>query len=225
MKQCFSTLLALLVVSCNNKSANKSESSANVQHYGNSLTMDSVLTFSFVTNFSHQNISNKSDRQIDLLFNSINNYLGGQTNYNIHFKTECLQCEPIQEYMGGLLFAKRLLITNEQIKYYKTDFEIPDSLNRIELYSDHGERTNPKFNFTNGKGSINYVGVSCNDADYNKVRLTYSTGEIEIDSLINASFFEYDLNKDGYQEQFLIGTRNCTPELIILRINKSNNKK
>jgi hypothetical protein len=225
LKHYFYILLTLLFASCDNKTTTNSESSVSDQQKTDSLTIDSILTFSFVTNFSHQNISNKSDRQIDLLFNNINNYLGGQTNYKVHFQTECLRCEPIQEFMGGLLFAKRLLITKDQIKYYKTDFDIPDSLNRIEFNSDHRERINPKFKFTDGRGSIKYVGVSCNDADYNKVRLSYSTGEVEIDSLINASFFEYDLDKDSQKEQYLIGTRSCSQEFIILRINKPNNTK
>src|SRR5690606_41813849 len=99
--------------------------------------------------------------------------------------------------MGGLLFAKRLLITTDQIKYYKNDFDIPDSLNRIKFYSDDRERTNPKIQFTDGKGSIKYIGICCNDADVNKVRLTYPTGEIIIDSSITASFDEYDVNADG----------------------------
>ena len=187
-----------------------------------SLATDSILTFSFVTNFSHQNISNKSDRQIDLLFNGIDNYLGGQANHKVHFQTECLPCESIQEYMGGLLFAKRLLITSDQIKYYKNDFDIPDSLNRIKFNTDDRESTNPKFQFSDGQGGIKYIGVSCNDTDFNKVRLKYPTGEILIDSLINASFFEYDLNTDGQKEQYLLGSRSCSQEFVILRIRKPN---
>lgn len=204
---------------------NKSESLITVKPKTDSLAADSVLIFSFVSNFSHQSISNKSDRQIDMLFNSIDKYLGGQPNPKVHFQTECLPCEPIQEYMGGLLFAKRLLITKDQIKYYKNNFDIPDSLNRIKFNSDYRERTNPKFQFTDGNGSIKYLGVSCNDADFNKVRLSYSTGEIVIDSLINASFFEYDLNLDGQKEQYVLGSRSCSQELVIFRIRKSKDLK
>lgn len=218
-------ILVLLITSCDNKKTSVTDRSVTDKTEIDPSVMDSILTFAFVPNFSHSNISNNSDRQIDLLFNNIHNYLGGQSNYKVHFRTECLRCEPIQEFMGGLLFAKRLLITTNQIKYYKEDFGIPDSHNRIEFNSDHRERTNPKFKFTSGKGSIKYIGASCSDADFNKVRLSYATGEIVIDSLINASFFEYDLNSDGQIEQYLMGTRNCNQEFIILRIRKPNDIK
>lgn len=225
MKHFIYIILALLVASCDNKTTSNSESSVTDKHKTDSLATDSILTFPFVTNFSHKTISNKSDRQIDLLFNSVDNYLGGQPNYKVHFQTECLPCEPIQKYMGGLLFAKRLLITTNQINFYKNDFGIPDSINRIKFNSDDRERTNPKFQFSDGKGSIKYIGISCNDADFNKVRLTYPTGEIVIDSLINASFFEYDLNMDGQKEQYLLGSRSCNQEFVILRIRKTNDIK
>ncbi len=225
MKHFIYILLVLLVASCDNKTTTKSDSSVTDKPKIDSLATDSILTFSFVTNFRHQNISNKSDRQIDLLFNSIDKYLGGQSNHKVHFQTECLPCEPIQECLGGLLFAKRLLITKDQIKYFKNDFDIPDSLNRIKFNSDDRERTNPKFQFTDGKGTIKYIGISCNDADFNKVQLTYSTGEIVIDSLINASFFEYDLDTDGQKEQYLLGSRSCSQEFVLLRIRKPNDTK
>ena len=225
MKYFICILLVLLVASCDNGTKTVSDSSLSDKTKAESSTTDSVMTFSFVTNFSHPNITNKSDRQIDMLFNGIDNYLGGQSNPNVRFHTECMRCEPIQEYMGGLLFAKRLLISNDKITYFKTGFEIPDSLNRIELISDDGERTNTKFEFTDGKGSIRYIGISCIDADFNKVSLLYTTGEVIIDSLINASFFEYDSDADGQKEQYLFGTRNCSQEFVILRIRKPKDKK
>jgi hypothetical protein len=225
LKHIIFILLVLLVTSCDNRTKTVSDNSVIDKPKTDSSATDSILTFSFVTNFSHQNISNKSDKQIDLLFNGIDNYLGGQSHHKVHFHTECLPCEPIQEYLGGLLFAKRLLIMTDQIKYFKNDFDIPDSLNRIKFNSDHRERTNPKFQFTDGKGSIKYLGISCNDADFNKVLLTYSTGEIIIDSLINASFFEYDLNTDGQKEQYLLGSRSCSQEFVLLRIRKPNDTK
>ncbi|MEZ5013988.1 MAG: hypothetical protein R2794_06820 [Chitinophagales bacterium] len=218
-------ILVSFFASCDNKTTTIPESLATDRSQTDSLATDSVLTFSFVTNFSHKNISNTSDRQIDLLYNGIDNYLGGHSNHKVHFQTECLACEPIQQYMGGLLFAKRLLIATDQINYYKKDFDIPDSINRIKFSSDGRERTNPKFQFSDGKGSIKYIGISCNDADFNKVRLTYPTGEIVIDSLINASFFEYDLNMDGQKEQYLLGLRSCSQEFVILRIRKASDTK
>lgn len=218
-------ILSLFVASCNNKATSNSNISEADKQKKDALATDSILTFSFVTNFSHTNISNKSDRQIDLLFNGIDNFLGGKPNHKVQFQTECLPCEPIQEFMGGLLFAKRLLITKNQINYYKKDFDIPDSINRIKFNSDNRERINPKFQFSDGQGNIKYIGVSCNDADFNQIQLKYHTGEILIDSLINVSFFEYDLNTDGQKEQYLLGSRSCSQEFVILRIRKPNDGK
>ncbi|MGB3007473.1 MAG: hypothetical protein WBC06_13240 [Chitinophagaceae bacterium] len=183
-------------------------------------TIDTPLIFNYQTNFVDRNIINKSDRKVDLLFNGVEGYLGGHSISTVGFRTECMGCESIQEFKGGLLFGKRLLITAENIKYYKNNFDIPDSINRINIFSDGRERTNPKFNFRDGKGSIKYIGISCNDADFNKVRLTFPRGEIIIDSLINASFFEYDLDVDGQKEQYLFGYRNCNQEMVILRTRK-----
>jgi hypothetical protein len=223
LRHFFYLLLALSVTSCgDHKPATISGHPTTENPQVDSSATDSILTFSFVMNFSHQNISNKSDRQIDLLFNGIGNYLGGQRNDAVQFRTECLPCEPIQAYMGGLLFAKQLLITPAQIKYFKNDFDIPDSLNRIKFNTDGRERKNPRFLFKDGKGSIKYIGISCNDADFNKVQLTYPTGEIVIDSLINASFFEYDLNMNGQKEQYLLGSRSCNQEFVLLRIRNPN---
>jgi hypothetical protein len=142
LKHIIFILLVLLVTSCDNRTKTVSDNSVIDKPKTDTSATDSILTFSFVTNFSHQHISNKTDRQIDLLFNGIDNYLGGQSNHKVHFQTECLPFEPIQEYLGGLLFAKRLLITTDQIKYFKNDFVIPDSLNRIKFNSDDRERTN-----------------------------------------------------------------------------------
>lgn len=183
-------------------------------------TIDSALIFHYQTNISDKLITNKSDRKVDLLFNGVEGFLGGHRVLNVRFKTECMGCMSVQEFHGGLLLGKRLLITADNIKYYNTKFDISDSINRIELFSDGRERTNPKFNFKEGKGSIKYIGISCNDADFNKVRLTFSTGEIIVDSMINASFFEYDLDADGQKEQYLFGLRNCSQELVILRTRK-----
>lgn len=180
-------------------------------------TIDTALIFNYQANFVDRNIINNSDRKVDLLFNGVEGYLGGHSISNVSFRTECMGCQSIQEFKGGLLFGKRLLITAENIKYYKNSFDIQDTINRINIFSDGRERTNPKFNFQDGKGSIKYIGISCNDADFNKVRLTFPKGEIIIDSLINASFFEYDLDADGQKEQYLFGYRNCNQEMVILR--------
>ena len=210
-----------LLYSCENKRRKLPENSSATTNQQTAGT-DSILTFYFNTNFTDKNIENNSDRKIDLLFNGVTGYLGGQSSSQVRFNTECMLCEPLQEFNGGLLFGKQLLITNDSIRYYKNTFDLPDTLNRIRTISN-AERKNPKFNLQHGKGNARYIGMSCNDADFNKVRLTFPTGQVIVDSLINASFFEYDLNKDGQKEHFLMGMRNCSQELVILRM--SNNSK
>lgn len=220
MKQFIYIAGLLLFYSCKNKPAKVTETLLPDQPPTQVATIDTALIFDYQTNFVDRNIINKSDRKVDLLFNSVEGYLGGHSISNVGFRTECMGCQPIQEFKGGLLFGKRLLITSDNIKYYKNNFAIPDSINRINIFSDGRERKNPKFNFQDGKGSIKYTGISCNDADFNKVRLTFPKGEIIIDSLINASFFEYDLDADGQMEQYLFGYRNCNQEMVILRTRK-----
>jgi hypothetical protein len=184
---------------------------------------DSVFFFSYQNNFKDKNISNNSAKQIDLLFNGVDNYFGGNKNTGVHFSTECMGCEPIQEFQGGLLYAKRFMITPEEIRFCQS-YYISDSAKTVRRYSDNREKTNPSFNFKEGTVSIKYTGVSCNDADFNQVKLSYSSGNIIVDSLINASFFEYDLDTDGRKEQYLLGTRNCSQEIVLLRIRDRSEK-
>ena len=205
-----------LLYSCENNTRKLTENSSETTNQHTAGT-DSILTFYFDTNFTDKNIENNSDRKIDLLFNGVTGYLGGHRDPDVSFNTECMRCQAVQEFNGGILFGKQLLITNDNIRYYKNTFDLPDSLNRINIISN-AERKNLKFNFQQGNGNASYIGMSCNDADFNKILLTYPTGQILVDSLINASLFEYDLNKDGQKEQFLMGMRNCTQELVILRM-------
>jgi hypothetical protein len=211
-------LVLTLYYSCNGSRSEQKEPLLTRQPTSNQAAADSVFTFEYQINFADKNITNKSDRKVDLLFNGIDNYFGGHESPIVRFSTECMRCQPVQEFQGGVLFGKRLLITRNNIKYHKADFDIPDSINRIAVFSDRRERTNPKFNFQEGNGSIKYIGISCNDTHFNKVRLTFPSGDIIIDSLINAAFFEYDLDADGKKEQYLLGFRNCSQELAALRI-------
>ena len=220
LKQFTYILTLIFFYSCISNTSKEKEPLLAEQPIAMQTLVDSALIFQYQTDFTDKNITNKSDRKIDLLFNGIENYFGGHESSIVRFRTECMGCLPVQEFDGGLLFGQRLLITSNNIKYYKANFDIPDSINRIKLYSDSRERTNPKFTFKDGNGHIKYTGISCNDADFNKVRLTFSPGYIIIDSLINASFFEYDIDADGQNEQYLLGFRNCSQELAILRIRK-----
>ncbi|MCX6351993.1 MAG: hypothetical protein NTX03_09030 [Bacteroidetes bacterium] len=218
MKKAIPFILILIIfASCDSKIKKSVNSKKNKVVKIDSTLADSFATYTYVNNIHDHNIINKSDRQIDLLYNSVNGYIDGKKNYRVFFHSECLICEPVQKFKDGLLFAKRIIITPNKIRYYKDDFKIDDSINQVKS-SKIRERETVKLKFDGGNGSVSYQGMSCNDADYNKVQLHYKTGSIEIDSFINASFFDYDLDSNGEKEQYLIGARSCDQELIILRI-------
>ena len=223
MKSIIYISLLLFLSSCDSKTDKQSKVSQPAKPKINSNVADSVLVLKYKIDVSDRNIKNSSDRKVDLLFNGVDNHLGGQRNPKVNFHTECMFCEPVQKFRNGLLFAKRLLITSDEIKYYKTDFNIPDSSNLIKLVTPR-ERNNPRFSFEGGKGRIKYLGISCNDADFNKTKLSFETGDVVVDSIINVSFFEYDLNSDGQKEQYLLGSRSCSQELVILRVRKNSDK-
>lgn len=183
-------------------------------------TLDTVLTLGYKLDISNINIKNSSDRQIDILFNGVDGFLGGHKNMNVNFRTECMMCEPVQKFQGGLLFAKRLLLKSDQARFYPQDFNIPDSIDLVKCIGYYGERKKMNFRFEDGAGTMRYLIQSCNDADYDNVQLKYKSGSVTVDSIINATFFEFDLDTDGIKEQYLYGTRNCSQELVILRICK-----
>lgn len=218
-------IIGIILTSCDNKTITTSDI-VRIKLPKKSIEIeDSISIIYYLNNIYHPIVFSKSDRQIDLLYNNINNYIGKPKNEKVYFQTECLSCEPLQKFEDGLLFAKQLLITSDKIKYFKKSKDIPDSLNRVKLKSINREKIVSKFKFSNGKGSIRYLDNSCIDADFNRVTLSYPSGFVSVDSLINASFFEYDLNGDGEIEQYLIGSRSCNQDLIILRIQKSKHTK
>ncbi|MGG9970715.1 hypothetical protein ACQ33O_02880 [Ferruginibacter sp. SUN002] len=186
----------------------------------NVILKDSILTFKYKLDIKDTNIVNTTNRKIDVLFNGIDDFLKGPKDSGVNFDTECMMCEPIQEFRNGLLFAKRLLITPREIKFYKSDFNISDTAGRIDTKSYYGEKRKVQFNFGEGEGLIKYIGQSCYDADFNNVKFFFDNGEINIQNIINATFFEYDLDKNGEKEQYVFGIRNCTQEIVLLRITK-----
>lgn len=143
MKYFIYILLGLFVVSCGNETAIKTFEKPNTD----SLKTDSILTFSYKNYISDVNISNSSDRKIDILFNSLKHYLEGQKKDRINFREECLTCQPIKEYKGGLLFAKRFFITQDQIQFFKNGLNISDDSKSIELYTERQEKQIQSFNF------------------------------------------------------------------------------
>jgi hypothetical protein len=162
------------------------------------------------------NIINTAHRDISVLYNSIDHFLKRTDTTGVYFITECLGCQPVQPYQDHLLFGNQLEIFTDHVVFHKEKIltDTP-SIKRVESY---GDRKPVKFSFLGGRGRINYIKQSCNDADLYTVNLQYNNGEVKIGNVLNASFFEYDLNKDGKPEQYILANRNCSQELAVVRI-------
>ena len=205
------------IVSCNNQTQKPSVVSKTGDLQGG--LQDSMFSAEIIRKINDASISNNTEKTIDILFNGADNYLGGHRNAKMNFATECMVCEPIQVYKQGFLFGKRLYITKDSVIIYQSDRDISDTAGLIKMKGYYGESKPKKYQFSSGSLTMKYQGQSCNDADFALVKLSYDKGAISFDKLINASFFEYDINKNGINEQYLLGTRNCSQELVLLRIN------
>ena len=203
----FLTLLMILI-SCKQKKENKDLNSK--------LIIDSAKVFKYKLNIKDSSIINKSNKEIDVLINGSRNYLEGKY-LGLKFGCDYIVGQLIEEYNGNIIFANRLLITENQIKFYQKSIDKSNSLKKIESKSCYGEKSNV-FKFKNGTGKIEFVKVSCNDTNLNNVILNYGKASITIKNMINARFFEYDIDKDGINEEYLLGVRNCSQEIVILRI-------
>lgn len=212
-------LAGILSASCNSDPT-KENNIPTDRLNSNTVTQDSILTLSFKQIIKDSAIVNTTDRTIEVLFNGVDGFLDGERNRKLNFKTECMVCESFQPYDNGLIFGKRLYIEKDFVKIYPKDVNISDTAKIIKTFNFYGDTKKKVFDFGNGKVTMKYQGQSCNDAVYVKINLKYDKGSIEISNLINASFFEYDLDNDGEMEQYLFGTRNCSQELVILRITK-----
>jgi hypothetical protein len=182
--------------------------------------VDSILLFSYAKDFKHPNIVNSSDRQVDLLLNGVQDYLGGNQIPEIRFRTDYIVALSFEEVKGGLLVGKQLFLDTTGIKYYRNKQSITGKVIHLTANSTNVENIINKFRFNGGSGSLNYQGQSCMDAGFNRIKLSYTSGDLIIDSLINADVFEYDLDKNGELEQYIFGTRNCSQEIVILRATK-----
>ena len=206
----------MLVLACNDN-AKREDSGQAKKLNSDSYNSDSSRTFSYKQKIKDSLIVNLTNKSVDILFNGVKGFLGGQKNM-VSFTTECVVCEPFQIYNNGILFAKRLYFDTEKAQYFSKNRCIMDTTNRIETLKLDGESKRKEYKFSSGNLTMNYQGQSCNDADYVKVNLQYDKGTITINKLINASFFEFDMDKNGSPEQYIYGTRNCSQEIVVLRI-------
>jgi hypothetical protein len=163
------------------------------------------------------NIINTAGKKITLLYNSVANF-PGRSDSIIYFSTECMMCEPIETFNNHLIFARQLEIFDDKATYNPKELVLPPTSKFISRVGSWDRKKRNRFKFEGGKGEISYIEPSCNDADIYEITLSYPSGKIKINNLLNAQFFEYDLNKDGNKEQYFISTRNCSQEIALLKI-------
>lgn len=218
-------VISKTIISCQtnqNKATQKNKSGDLTQSaIDTSKTSDTFKIFD-ILNIDDSNIINTSDRQIDIILNGTNNYLGGK-NQGPLFSTECMVCLPFQSYNKGILFGKKLFIKGDTTKLFSGELVITDTENIIPSHTYYGDRKPKTLTFSEGKVQMTYQGMSCIDADKVNVVLTFPEGNIKIKNLLNASFFEFDSDNDGIKEQFLAGIRNCSQEITVLRIKVAHN--
>jgi hypothetical protein len=207
-------LVSMLFIACNSSTSNNDKSLTDTAKKEQEIS----LNFPYSQNVKDSAIINSAGKSVDILFNGVKGFLGGQEYLKIRFNTECMMCEPIQAYKEGFLFGKRLYFDNTGARYYRNEIAIPDTQNLIKRTTYYGKKDKLGFAFDGGRGSMKYQDQSCMDADEVGVTLKYGKGSIRVNKLINASFFEFDLDRDGHTELFLMGTRNCSQEVVVLRV-------
>lgn len=213
-------LFSIFINSCSNQTQNPvTISEANILQ---DTKQDSTFYVEIIREINDSSITNNTDKTIDILFNGINNYLGGHKNPKLNFATECMMCEPVQVYQQGFLFGKKLYVTKDTVIIYEKDRNISDTTGLIKMKNYYGERRPKKYKLSNSSLMMKFQGQSCTDADFVSVSLCYGKDTINFNKLINASLFEYDLNNDGIEEQYLLGSRNCSQELVLLRVNDNS---
>ena len=214
MKNYFYFIIFLIFLSCKDKSEKNNE--IIFLKPVSEIKIKTKKNFEYKLNIIDSLIVNNSTKEIDLLINGVENFLGGE-NLNLKIHSENIILEPIQEFNNGLVYAKQLFISKNEITFYPNEMNIPKENLRIRTETYGGENLH-KFNFIGGNGKIKFMKNSCNDSDFNQVILNYGNKNLVIKNILNASFFEYDIDKDGNTEQYLLGTRSCSKEIVILRI-------
>ncbi len=184
----------------------------------NGCWMDSstrVIRYKLDVNGS--NISNSTSRRVDLLMNSVQGYLGGHFCRNVHLPTECLACEPFTPTKGGFVFANHFMFGPDSARY-STGGTWNTAGSKPLPHFQVTKRRSQKKSFPAKTVTFRYAGPSCDDADLVNVEIRYPDGAVRLDSVLNPSFFEYDLDADSEPEQFVFGSRDCSQEMVLFRI-------
>jgi hypothetical protein len=128
-----------------------------------------------------------------------------------------MQCEPVQTFNDHLVFAGQLEIFTDKTIYHDKKLVLMASLGFVHQQASYERRTK-KFQFQAGKGELRFTEPFCMNADTYKLVLHYQLGDITINNIFDARFFEYDLDKNGATEQYVLSSRNCSQELTVFKI-------
>lgn len=167
---------------------------------------------------SGPSIHNSTSRRVDLLMNSVQGYLGGHFCRNNRLPTDCMECEPFQPTRDGFVYARYFEFGPDSARYSAGGARIDSGSNPLPRFQV--TKKLQKKSFPGKVVTFRYAGPSCDDADLVNVEVRYPGGTIRLDSVLNPSFFEYDLDADSELEQFVFGSRDCSQEMVLFRIGK-----
>lgn len=168
----------------------------------------------------HSNkIKNTTTKKVDILLNNSRDLLDINNNklLPINFNKDYVFSSSIQIFSNDLLFENQLLISNDKIKYLKKPVVLDDQKETLNKFLLQGEKE-INFKLKEVKSVLKVQSQSCMDADWVKVSLKFEKGSIDFEKLINPCVFNFDSDRDGKNEIYIIGIRNCSQEMYILRI-------
>jgi hypothetical protein len=163
-------------------------------------------------------IHNSTSRRVDLLMNSVQGYLGGHFCRSIRLPTECMECETFEPARGGFAYARHFEFGPDSARYSSGGARITSGSKPLSRFQV--TKRLQKKSFPGKVVTFRHAGPSCDDADLVNVEIRYPDGLVRLDSVLNPSFFEYDLDADSEKEQFVFGSRNCSQEMVLFRIAK-----
>lgn len=218
MKQLSASYIALLFVTFAWNCSYRQDTVPPPQESSTDATYVADSVYSSKEIITDTNIVNKSGRRIVALYNSVDDFLEKTDTAGLHFPTECMICEAVIPYENNLLFANQLELSAAKAIYNKLEHPSMDSVKAIRRVGSYDNRNTVRFHFSVGTGQIRHLGQSCNDAYLKEVVLKYEQGDLKIRNVLNAEFFEYDMDRDGQLEQYILAMRNCSQELAVLQV-------
>jgi len=163
-------------------------------------------------------IHNSTSRRVDLLMNSVNGYLGGHFCRSIRLPTECMACEPFEPAEGGFVYARFFKFGPDSARYSSGGASGNSRTKSITTF--HVSKKFQKKSFPGKVVTFRHAGTSCDDANLVNVEIRYPDGSVRLDSVLDPLFFEYDIDVDSEKEQFVLGSRDCSQEMVLFRIAK-----